>query len=177
MDGVISARTAKVGAIASGAGQPLFTLIRDDALELRRICRRGRAESLQGAEGTISLAGSGTKISGTVLKVDPTVNTTTRLGSVEVKIDNPDTVRSGMYAQADIVVAERTAPSLPITAVTTNSEATTSRMVKDDVVHIVTVETGIQDGQYIEIRKGLQPGDRLSPSGCLCARRRPREAG
>lgn len=162
VDGVISARTAKVGAIASGAGQPLFTLIRDDALELKAdLAEEDVLKVAKDQKVTISLAGSGAKISGTVLKVDPTVNTTTRLGSVEVKIDNPDTVRSGMYAQADIVVAERTAPSLPVTAVTTNSEATTARLVKDDVVHIVPVETGIQDGQYIEIRKGLQPGDKV----------------
>ena len=162
VDGVISARTAKVGAIASGAGQPLFTLIRDDALELKAdLAEEDVLKVAKDQKVTISLAGSGTKISGTVLKVDPTVNTTTRLGSVEIKIDNPDSVRSGMYAQADIIVTERTAPSLPVTAVTTNSEATTARMVKDDVVHIVKVETGIQDSQYIEIRNGLQPGDKV----------------
>lgn len=162
VDGVISARTAKVGAIASGADQPLFTLIRDNALELKAdLAEEDVLKVAKGQKVTISLAGSGTKIAGTVLKVDPTVNATTRLGSVEVKIDNPDAVRSGMYAQADIIVAERTAPSLPITAVTTNSEATTARMVKDEIVSIVQVETGIQDGQYIEIRKGLQPGDKV----------------
>ncbi len=162
VDGIISARTAKVGAIASGAGQPLFTLIRDEALELKAdLAEEDVLKVAKGQKVTISLAGSGGKIAGTVLRVDPTVNATTRLGSVEVKIDNPDAVRAGMYAQADITVAERTAPSLPITAVTTNSEATTARMVKDETVRIVTVETGIQDGQYIEIRKGLQPGDKV----------------
>ncbi|HWU64359.1 MAG TPA: efflux RND transporter periplasmic adaptor subunit [Ensifer sp.] len=162
VDGVISARTAKVGAIASGAGQPLFTLIRDNALELKAdLAEEDVLKVAKGQKVTISLAGSGTKISGTVLKVEPTVNATTRLGTVEVKIDNPDAVRSGMYAQADIIVAERTAPALPVTAVTTGSDATTARLVKDQVVHIVPVETGIQDGQYIEIRRGLQTGDKV----------------
>ncbi|HEX2148138.1 MAG TPA: HlyD family efflux transporter periplasmic adaptor subunit, partial [Pseudorhizobium sp.] len=32
--GIVSARNARVGAIASGAGEPLFTVIRDGALEL-----------------------------------------------------------------------------------------------------------------------------------------------
>lgn len=162
VDGVVSARNAKIGAIASGAGQPLFTLIRDNALELKAdLAEEDVLKVAKGQKVTISLAGSGEKIAGTVLKVDPTVNPTTRLGSVEVAIDNPETVRSGMYAQADIVVAERSAASLPVTAVTTNSEATTARLVKDDVVRIVPVETGIQDGQYIEIVKGLSPGDRV----------------
>ncbi len=162
VNGVISARTAKVGAIASGAGQPLFTLIRDEALELKAdLAEDDVLKVAKDQKVTISLAGSGKKIAGTVLKVEPTVNTTTRLGTVEVKIDNPDAVRAGMYAQADITVAERTAPSLPVTAVTTSSDATTARLVRDDVVHIVPVETGIQDGQYIEISKGLQPGDKV----------------
>lgn len=162
VDGVISARNAKVGAIASGAGQPLFTLIRDNALELKAdLAEEDVLKVTKGQKVTISLAGSGIKIPGTVLKVDPTVNATTRLGSVEVKIDNPEAARSGMYAQAVITVAERNAPALPVTAVTTNSEATTARLVRDDIVHIVPVETGIQDGQYIEIRKGLTPGDKV----------------
>ncbi|HZG27702.1 MAG TPA: efflux RND transporter periplasmic adaptor subunit [Ensifer sp.] len=162
VDGVISARNAKVGAIASGAGQPLFTLIRDNALELKAdLAEEDVLKVAKGQKVTISLAGSGIKIPGTVLKVDPTVNATTRLGSVEVKIDNPEAARSGMYAQAVITVAERNAPALPVTAVTTNSEATTARLVRDDIVHIVPVETGIQDGQYIEIRKGLTPGDKV----------------
>lgn len=162
VDGVISARNAKVGAIASGAGQPLFTLIRDNALELKAdLAEEDVLKVAKGQKVTISLAGSGIKFPGTVLKVDPTVNATTRLGSVEVKIDNPEAARSGMYAQAVITVAERNAPALPVTAVTTNSEATTARLVRDDIVHIVPVETGIQDGQYIEIRKGLTPGDKV----------------
>lgn len=162
VDGLISARNAKIGAIASGAGQPLFTIIRDDALELKAdLAEEDVLKVAKGQKVLVSLPGGGKPISGTVLKVDPTVSATTRLGSVEVKIDDPETVRSGMYAQADIIVAERTTPSLPITAVTTSSDGTTARMVKDDTIHIAKVETGIQDGQYIEILKGLQPGDKV----------------
>jgi HlyD family secretion protein len=160
--GVISARTAKVGAIASGAGQPLFTIIRDNALELKAdLAEEDVLKIAKGQKVTITPAGSSEKISGTVLKVEPTVNATTRLGVVDIAIDTPEAVRSGMYAEANIIVAERTSPALPVTAVTTNSEATTSRLVKDDVVHIVQVETGIQDGQYIEIIKGLSAGDKV----------------
>jgi HlyD family secretion protein len=160
--GVISARTAKVGAIASGAGQPLFTIIRDNALELKAdLAEEDVLKVAKGQKVTITPAGSSEKISGTVLKVEPTVNATTRLGVVDIAIDTPEAVRSGMYAEANIIVAERTSPALPVTAVTTNSEATTSRLVKDDMVHIVRVETGIQDGQYIEIIKGLSAGDKV----------------
>ena len=34
VDGVISVRNARIGAIAAGAGNPLFTIIRDNAVEL-----------------------------------------------------------------------------------------------------------------------------------------------
>lgn len=162
VDGLISVRNAKIGAIASGAGQPLFTIIRDDALELKAdLAEEDVLKVAKGQKVLITLTGGAGQITGTVLKVDPIVNPTTRLGSVEVKIDNPDAVRSGMYAQADVIVAERTSPSLPITAVTTSSDGTSARLVKDDVVHIVDVTTGIQDGQYIEITKGLKPGDKV----------------
>jgi HlyD family secretion protein len=162
VDGVISARNAKIGAIASGAGQPLFTIIRDDALELKAdLAEEDVLKVAKGQKVAISLTGNAAKISGTVLRVDPTVSATTRLGSVEIAIDNPETVRSGMYAQADIIVKERTSPSLPVTAVTSKSDVTTARLVKDDTVHVVQVATGIQDGEYIEITKGLQNGDKV----------------
>lgn len=160
--GVISARNAKIGAIASGAGQPLFTIIRDDALELKAdLAEEDVLKVAKGQKVAVTLAGTPSKISGTVLRVDPTVSPTTRLGSVEIAIDDPNQVRSGMYAQADITVKERTSASLPVTAVTTNDNVASARLVKDDTVHIVTVQTGIQDGQYIEITKGLQVGDKV----------------
>lgn len=160
VDGVVSARNAKMGAIASGAGQPLFTIIRDGKLELKAdLAESDVLKAAPGQKVHISLIGGKKPILGTVKRVDPTVNPTTRLGAVEITLDNSSEARSGMYAQAEIITAEKTAAALPITAVTTNSQNITTRVVTNGIVHIVPVTTGIQDGAYIEITSGVKVGE------------------
>jgi HlyD family secretion protein len=160
--GIVSARSAKIGAIASGAGQPLFTIIRDGKLELKAdLAESDVLKVAPGQKAQIALIGGKKPISGTVKRVDPTVSATTRLGSVEITLDNSSEARAGMYAQAQIITAERTAAALPVTAVTTNSQDITTRVVTDGTVHIVPVTTGIQDGAYIEIASGVSVGEEV----------------
>jgi HlyD family secretion protein len=162
VDGLISARNAKVGAIASGAGQPLFTIIKNNAVELKAdLAEEDIIKIAPGQKVQISLPGATKTLDGKVLKIEPTVNATTRLGTVEIHIDNTDVARAGMYAQADIIVAQRNGLALPITAVTTGDKDTSARLVKDGVIHIVPVTTGIQDGGFLEITSGLQLGDQV----------------
>lgn len=162
VDGVISERNARVGAIASGAGQPLFTIIKNNAVELKAdLAEEDIMKIAPGQKVQISLPGTAKTLDGKVLKVEPTVNATTRLGTVEIHIDNTDIARAGMYAQADIIVAQRNGLALPITAVTTGDKDTSARLVKDGVIHIVPVTTGIQDGGFVEVTSGLQLGDQV----------------
>lgn len=160
--GLVSARNAKIGAIASGAGQPLFTIIRDSKLELKAdLSEDDVMKVAPGQKVNISLVGGKSALTGVVKRVDPTVNATTRLGAVEITLDNPDGARQGMYAEAEIVVEQKSANALPVTAVTNDGKGASARVIKDGVVHVVPVETGIQDGEFIEITKGLKPGDKV----------------
>ncbi len=51
--------------------------------------------------------------------------------------------------------------ALPLSAVLTGNEGSSARKVEDGVVKFAEVETGIQDGAYIEIVKGLKDGDEV----------------
>ena len=158
--GIVSARNAKVGAIASGAGQPLFTVIRDGALELKADVTEGDLSKIAvGQKVLIHVVGNKTDLAGKVRRIDPTVNAVSRLGTVAIAINANDQARAGMYASAEIIVAEHSATALPITAVTTNKDGSAVRKVEDNKVKLVTVSTGIQDGDYIEITDGLKMGD------------------
>ncbi|MCO6185330.1 efflux RND transporter periplasmic adaptor subunit [Rhizobium sp. L1K21] len=161
--GVISARNAKIGAIAVGAGaQPLFTIIRDGKLQLKAdLAESDVLKVKKGQNVKITTTANVKPVDGKVARVEPTVDPTTRLGSVLIDILNPDEARSGMYAQASITIDEHSAPSLPLTAVTSEDGENMARKVEDGVVKLTTVETGIQDGDYIEITSGLQAGDEV----------------
>jgi HlyD family secretion protein len=160
VDGVISARDAKVGAIANGAGTPLFTMIRDGAIELvADVSESDIRRVTVDQPARIMLAGTRTELQGKVRLVSPVVNATTRLGSVHIVTDEKSGAKSGMYANARIIIVETTAPALPQSAVTTERDQSIARTVVNNIVKQVTIETGIQDQGFVQILSGLKTGD------------------
>jgi HlyD family secretion protein len=160
--GVVSARTAKIGAIASGSASPLFTVIRDGAIELKADVSEDTILKLKpGLKAKVSLAGGAATLTGTIRLVEPTLDPQSRLGRVYIGFDEPDRARAGMFASADIVVEEKQGIVLPLSAITTADGKTVARKVENGVVRLVPVETGIQDGQGIEIVSGLAAGDEV----------------
>lgn len=160
--GVVSARTAKIGAIASGSASPLFTVIRDGAIELKADVSEDTILKLKpGLKAKVSLAGGAATLTGTIRLVEPTLDPQSRLGRVYIRFDEPERARAGMFASADIVVEEKQGIVLPLSAITTADGKTVARKVENGVVRLVPVETGIQDGQGIEIVRGLAAGDEV----------------
>ncbi|WP_435266553.1 efflux RND transporter periplasmic adaptor subunit [Shinella sp. BE166] len=160
--GVVSVRTAKIGAIASGGASPLFTVIRDGEIELKAdVSEDGILKLALGQKATVTLAGGAAKLTGTIRLIEPTLNPDSRLGRVYIRFDEPGKARAGMFASAEIVVEQREGVVLPLSAITTADGKTVARKVEDGVVKLVPVETGIQDGQVIEIVSGLAAGDEV----------------
>lgn len=158
--GVISAKNAKIGAIAVGAGNPLFTLIRDNAIELNADVSEADLLKLEpGQPVHMTVAGTSTRIEGKVRSIEPVINATTRLGTVKISIDDPDIARIGMYASAEVVVSDRKVLALPLTAVTSEDGGMVVRRVVDGIVTMTKVKTGVQDGDFIEIAEGLKAKD------------------
>ncbi|MGR6429989.1 efflux RND transporter periplasmic adaptor subunit [Rhizobium sp. PAMB 3182] len=160
VSGVVSAKNAKVGAIASAAGQPLFTVIRDGAVELVADVAEGDVLRLKpGLKARITLAGGSDVLDGSIRLIDPTIDPTTRLASVHIAIDDPAKARAGMYGSAEIIIKEVNGMALPLTAVNSGETGSTARKVKDDRIELVKIDTGVQDGDYIQVLSGLTTGD------------------
>lgn len=161
--GEILARNAQIGAVASAAGLPMFTLMRDGALELRAEIAEADLVRLQpGMTARITTVGASEPLKGTVRLVEPGVNTTTRLGTARITLEDARTVRSGMYADAEILLTEHEALAVPVTAVGVGPNGATVMIVKPDgLVSQVPVQTGIRDQGMVEILTGVQAGDRV----------------
>lgn len=160
--GVVSARSARIGAIASGGGEPLFTIIRDGEVELKADVSEGSILRLKaGQKATITLAGGVATLTGKIRLVEPTLDPQTRLGRVYIRFDEPEKARAGMFASASIVTEEKEGLVLPLSAVTTANGESHVRKVDDGIVSLVEVKTGIQDGQVLEIVDGLAAGDQV----------------
>jgi len=162
VSGVISDKNARIGAIASGSSSPMFTIIEDGAIELvAQVPEDSVMKVAAGQKAKIELVGAGAPIMGTVRLVSPIVNDATRLADVFISIDNPESARSGMYASAEIITRQADDLALPLTAVNISQGSATVRRVKDGVVEVVDVETGIQDGETVQITSGLAEGDQV----------------
>jgi HlyD family secretion protein len=91
--------------------------------------------------------------------VEPTIDVASRLGSARISIDDTTSVRSGMYAEAVILVVARESLALPVTAVSSAADGDAVMVIKDGQAARVLVETGIRDGGWIEVLSGLAAGD------------------
>ena len=158
--GVISARNAQLGAIASAAGQPLFVIMRDGTLELRAdVAESDLARVAADQTATLSLASGAASVEGRVRLVEPTIDTASRLGRARIWIAANPNVRAGMFAEADILITARETLAVPVTAVGSSGDATTVMLVKDGLVSRVEVKTGIRDDGWVEILSGVGKGD------------------
>ncbi|OZA10683.1 MAG: efflux transporter periplasmic adaptor subunit [Rhodobacterales bacterium 17-64-5] len=158
--GKITARNARLGAIATAAGLPMFVMIRDGALELRADVAEGDVLRLSSGQ-TALLRGAGIPVPlpGTVHLVEPTIDATTRLGRARITVADPEALRSGMFVEAEIIVAERESLSVPLTALESADDGAFVMRVKDGIVERAKVTTGIRDGAFVEVIDGLAAGD------------------
>ncbi|OYX18484.1 MAG: efflux transporter periplasmic adaptor subunit [Rhodobacterales bacterium 32-66-9] len=160
--GRIVERNAKIGAIATAAGQPMFVITRDGALELRADV--SEADILRLAPGQkvqLRAVGLGDALQGTVRLIEPSIDPVTRLGRARISLDQAGALRTGMYVEAEILAAQRDALAIPITAIGSGPDGSTVLRVADGVVERVVVTTGIRDGGLVEITSGLARGDQV----------------
>lgn len=162
VSGEITARNAVIGAVASAAGAPMFSLIRDSELELKADIAEADLMRLKvGQKAELKMVGMSEVLTGKIRLIEPTIDPNTRLGRARIAIDNPERVRSGMFVDAEVLVAERNALAVPVTAVGAAPEGSTVMKVTDGNVSQVRVTLGIREKGWIEILSGLADGDQV----------------
>lgn len=158
--GIISARGARIGSIASASAGPLFTIIRDGKLEMRAdIAEADMHRIASGQTAMIHLIGARTPARGTVRLVEPTLDTTTRLGMARIEIEDGADLRAGMFADAEIIVATHDAITVPVTSVNIGPGGADVLKIEDGIAKRTAVTTGIREGGRVEIIDGLTAGD------------------
>ncbi|WP_417434701.1 efflux RND transporter periplasmic adaptor subunit [Hoeflea sp.] len=160
VSGIISARGARVGSIASASAGPLFTIIQNGELEMRAdIAEADMHRIAKGQTAIINLIGARNPTNGTVRLIEPTLNTTTRLGMARIEIEDSAGLRAGMFADAEIIVATRDAITVPVTSVNMGPDGADVLKIEDGIAKRTAVTTGIREGGRVEIADGLIAGD------------------
>ncbi len=158
--GKIVARNAMIGAIASAAGQPMFVLEKDGALELRaEVSESDLLRLAPGQRATLRAAGLARPLEGEVRLVEPAIDPATRLGRARIAVAGSEALRAGMFVEATITVAERETLAVPVTAIGTFEGRPAVMRVRGGVVERAPVTLGIRSAGWVEVAEGLAPGD------------------
>ena len=160
--GEIVERNAQVGGVASASGAAMFVLIKNRELELAADVAEADLVRLKvGQKALLRGVGMTEPLQGKIRLVEPSIDTATRLGRARIWVTPESHLVTGMFVDAEIMVAEREVTAVPITAVGSSGQEATVMRVTDGLVKRVTVKTGIRDGGWIEIVEGLAPGDQV----------------
>lgn len=164
-DGLISARSATVGAVV-GAGTELFRLIRQGRLEWRaEVPADQLARITAGQEVALRPAGY-PAIRGRVRQVAPKVDAGTGSGTVYVDLPDPGTLKAGVYAAGEIRVSESPALHVPESALVYRDGYTyIMKIDASHMAHQIKVTTGRRQGISVEITQGVTTADQLVVSG------------
>jgi HlyD family secretion protein len=154
-DGVISSRSATVGAVLP-AGQELFRMIRKGRLEWRAEVASADLGGVQAGMKATVVPPSGAPLTGTVRMVGPTVDPQTRNGIVYVDLPPGGAARAGMFARGEFDVGQSSALTLPQSAVLLRDGFSYAMQVgADGKIAQRKVQTGRRVGDRVEIVSGL----------------------
>jgi RND family efflux transporter MFP subunit len=163
--GVISARSATVGAVVS-PGTELFRLIRQGRLEWRAEVAANELALLKPGQAVRVQTADGSTVAGKLRMVAPTVDAATRNGLVYVDLPQPGTLKAGMFARGEFDTGRRSALTLPQSAVLLRDGFSyVFTLGADNKVTQTKVEVGQRVGDRIELKSGLQAGARVVASG------------
>ena len=157
--GLISRRTARLGAVSAMGADALFRVVKDGEVELDAEAPEFYMPKLKaGQKAEVEIAGAEIRI-GKVRLVSSEVNISSRLGRVRIFLgDGPD-LRIGTFAKGIIDAGRRDSVGVPATALLYQNDAATVLVVQDNKVHERQVKTGVLSGDSVEIREGLKEGE------------------
>ena len=158
--GLVSRRTARMGAVVAGAGEPLFRIIEGGSVELEADVPETQLARLRPGQ-TARLDTAGGPRTGRVRLVSPEVSRSTRLGRVRVEVTDGQPLVIGSFARAFVEVARRDGVLAPLSAILFQPDGAIIQVVRDGLVDTRRVEVGLRNGQQAEITAGLQPGDEM----------------
>lgn len=191
-DGVISSRSATLGAIGTLGGE-LFRLIVNSRLEWRGELSAEQLPQVRTGQPVVLTLPDGSTVQATIRQLSPSLNAQSRMAIAYADIVPNSRAHAGMYASGTIAMQTRTALVVPAVSVvirdgrtyvfavdTTVAPGNAAAPKSDkpeksdtskgghDAVHKVAqqpVSTGLHQGSNVEIASGLKAGTRVVMQG------------
>ncbi len=167
--GKIAEQTAQVGDVANGT-QKIFSIIQNGSLELQaKVPATNLAQININAPAVVtSDADSRVRLQGKVREIAPLVDPQSREATVRIDVPATSLLRPGMFASAEITIANVPGIAIPAKAVLPQADGSAIAFVLTDrdIVRAQKIEVGevISQGN-VEIINGLKIGDRVVVAG------------
>ncbi len=168
IDGVVTERPLYAGETAP-AGTPLLVVMDTSSVIAKSHIPQTAAAALKVGDAATIAAPGNVQVDGKVTLVSPALDPNSTTVEVWVSAPNPDgTLRPGTTATVKMIARTvNDAIVIPASALLKTPEGATTVMVagSDGRAHQVNVETGIRQGDRLQIIKGLSGGERVIITG------------
>lgn len=165
--GVVADRPLYVGEMAS-SGTALFTIVDISKVIARANVPVQEAAAMQVGQAA-AIAGPGATLHGKVIVVSPAVDPSTTTVEVWAEAPNPgERIKPGETARVSVDVgSEMHAVVVPAAALLASDEGGDMVMIAgpDGHAHESKVQTGIRNGDQVQIVSGVKPGQRVIVEG------------
>ena len=166
ISGIVAARKINVGDTV-GIGSPLFSIVNDNTFELSSPIPAEQIGQVQvGQSVQLRTAGVTNEFSGTIERVNPATQAGSRSYMVYVRVFNNGQLRSGMFAEGNILLSSRpNILSVPATAVRNTDGMSYVYVINNGTLEKRVVTLGERASEQIdamtEITSGLSAGERV----------------
>lgn len=171
ISGYIAERVADLGEFVTpnAPNTKVATIVRTSTLRLKIDVPEqsiGRVTTGQGISLQVS-AYPDRNFSGTVARILPSLNAAARTLTVEAEVPNGDgLLKPGQFATVRITQTKaENAVMIPASAVRTEGDLSRVFVVKDGAAREQLVQTGILEGDLLQIKQGVAEGDVIATSG------------
>jgi len=167
ISGFISERIADVGEFASTTAK-IATILRTSVLRLRIDVPEQSVGKVAGGQG-VSIQVSAypdRNFNGTVVRISPNLNATSRTLTVEADVENVGgLLKPGQFATVRITQSTPTPTVMvPTSAVKTEGETNKVFVVKEGRAQERAVKLGILENDLIEVKQGVQENETIATS-------------
>jgi RND family efflux transporter MFP subunit len=170
-NGIVTKRYANTGSMIQAGissqtqAMPVVRLAQYDVLRLTLpVPVTDAAEIKAGQPVDVNISNPPRTLHGKIARYAGSVQMSTRTMDTQVDVPNANgSLLPGMYAQVHLHLADRSnVISVPVDAVDgIGTSVEQAYVVRDGIVHVVQVKTGLQTPNRLEILSGLKVGDRV----------------
>ncbi len=161
-DGLILARDATLGGVVMAQTAPLFRIAINGEFELAAtVAETALPRLANGMAAEVTMSGLDEAVAGTIRRISPEVDHSSRLGSIRIALKPGSPARAGNFARGEIELIRREGVAVPASAVMYAGPVAFLQCVEGGKVKTQAVTLGARAGEMVEIVSGIGEGEEV----------------